>query len=144
MKYFIFQRQKDSGQEFISDFDNMTLTGELNEAQQVAENELEFIDTAFLHQQGFFEMDTDLLKVAFDPSKWYRPNLKGLKPTGKSGDAVLGNTGITGTKKNAFGSDTETNHRTVKSSSGTGVGRSFGPGGRGKGPGTGNRGGSRG
>ncbi len=141
MKYYIFQRQKDSSQEFISDFDNMTLTVELNKAQLIAENELEFVDTAFLHQQGFFEIDIALLKVAFDPTKWYRLNLKGLKLTGTSSDAV---SEVTSTKKNVFGSDAEANSRTVKTSSGTGVGRSFGPGGRGKGPGTGNRGGNRG
>ena len=80
--YYLIGRDLDAdGQyEFIQDMDNMILTENANRALQVTENELDYIDMAYLNAAGFYAMEADRFKVSLLETLLFHPVVRGYRP----------------------------------------------------------------
>ena len=80
--YYLIGRDLDADgrYEFIQDMDNMILTENADRALQVTENELDYIDMAYLNAAGFYAMEADRFKVSLLEALLFHPVVRGYRP----------------------------------------------------------------
>lgn len=80
--YYLIGRDLDAdGQyEFIKDMDKMILTEDPASALQVSEEQLEYIDMAYLNAAGFYALEADRFQVSILEKLLFSPIMMGYRP----------------------------------------------------------------
>lgn len=82
MAHYVFQRDNGYGDyDYIHDFDTMEITDYKEEAAQVEDRFLSYIDMPYMNQLGFFAVGISrlALRIAYGPLL-YRPLIMGYRP----------------------------------------------------------------
>lgn len=80
--YYLIGRDLDAdGQyEFIKDMDKMILTEDPASALQITEEQLEYIDMAYLNAVGFYALEADRFQVSILEKLLFSPMMMGYRP----------------------------------------------------------------
>ncbi len=83
MAHYVFQRNNGWGDyDYIRSFDTMEITDYKEEAAQVEDRYLAYIDMGYLNQLGFFAVGLRPLALRIEPYLLFRPRGMGYRPVG--------------------------------------------------------------